>query len=232
MLTTLNTAFIVCAIVGFAIPLLSVLTGLFGDAFNFSGADADFDVSMDMDFDADLDIDLDMDLDIDADLDLDADAGGVGGGAVPFNMMCFCLLLVVFGVVGKSLIGLMTSTLLAVVLTFAAFCVGALFYWAMYKFLVRRLKSNNPVALSYDKLIGRVGHVTLKVTADSIGMISIKDSTGALISFRAKIDPVLKDLIGDAIPTGETITITGVDINEKFCYVSTLQNKFNKVEIK
>ena len=68
--------------------------------------------------------------------------------------------------------------------------------------------------------------MTLRIMADSVGTISMRDSTGAPISFRAKMDPDLKDRMADAIQKGESVIITDVDKENKLCYVSVPFKKF------
>jgi membrane protein implicated in regulation of membrane protease activity len=201
-IATLHMIFNICLGVGFVLPILSILTGWFGDFFN-----------------------IDVDVDVDAGFDVSADTGMGGpefGGVIPFNMMCFCLLLIVFGAFGKACAGRMTSWGVTAALLAGILAVAVFFYWLLYTLVIKKLKSSDSQALSYDDFAGRRGEVTLPIREDRVGMISVKDSTGSYISFRAKIDPGLRDFIGDAIPQGETVLVTEVNAREKFCYVSPL----------
>lgn len=185
-LSVLNVIFWVCAIVGFAIPLLNVVLSWLGATFDFA---------------------------IEADLEVE--------GLFPFNILCACLFLIVFGALGLALMRWMTSILLAVLLTGLCALLGACAYALFYRFVVRRLKDNDPSTLSYADILGAQGEVILRIRGESFGTISVRDSTGAALSFRAKIDPELRAYIGDAIPQGAQVVVTEVDTEEKFCYVST-----------
>jgi membrane protein implicated in regulation of membrane protease activity len=206
-IATLHTIFNICLGVGFVLPILSILTGWFGDFFN---------------------VDFDVDVDVSADAGLD---GPEFGGVVPFNMMCFCLLLIVFGAFGKACARWMTSLGVTAALLLGILAVAVFFYWLLYTLVIKKLKSSDSQALSYDDFAGRRGEVTLPIRDGQIGMISVKDSTGSYISFRAKIDPGLQDFIGDAIPHGETVLVTEVNAREKLCYVSPLLEQISARKI-
>lgn len=220
----LNYIFNLCIIIGFAIPLLNIFAGWFGNLLDL-GADADLDV------DADLDMDFELDADIDLEIDTGTDTGASPqtsshSGFVHFNLMCLCLLLIVFGAFGHMAKSRMTTTLLTVLLLAAALAAGCLFYVVLYRLLVKRLRENDASALSFGELRGRSGEVTLAIKGDGVGTISLMDSTGTFISFRAKIDPDLRDKIGETIPRGERVTVTDVDSKEKVCFVSPHPTKF------
>ena len=151
-------------------------------------------------------------------VDLEADFSGKG--IFPFNIMCLSLFLVVFGALGHAARPFMAAGLPVVLLL--AGCAGAagFSYWALYKLLVKRLKENDASALSYHNLRGKRCEVTLSISGDGMGTISMRDSTGAAISFRAKIDPDLKSRMPETIPKGEQVIITEVDVPNKLCYVS------------
>ncbi|MCL2121670.1 MAG: hypothetical protein FWH28_05405 [Clostridiales bacterium] len=214
------------------------------DAGLDAAVDINSDISIDLDpgldFDLDLDPGLDMDFGPDAGLDADmhtgaeaAAAGGTAGkaaashanGPIPFNLMCLCLFLVVFGALGRMLLRFMTFFLISAFLLFICLAIAAFFYWALYTFLIKRLKENDASALSYRELRGMGGELTLGITGDAIGVISLKDKTGVVISFRAKIDPHLKNLMPETIPKGEPVVVTEVDMENKICYVSVYQHK-------
>lgn len=195
-ISALNVVFWVCAIVGFAVPVLNILLGWLGATF-------DFGIESDLEFD----------------------------GPFPFNILCACFFLIVFGVLGIALERYMTSPLSIALLIALCAAAGVGGYALIYRVVVRRLKRNNPTALSYDDLPGARGEVTLRILGDGFGTISVRDSTGAAISFRAKIDPELRHYIGDAIPQGAQVVVTEARAQEKFCYVSTPEEsvlKFSK----
>ena len=210
---TLNYIFNITIIIGFIIPLLNLLTGWFG---NFFGVGFDMDAG------------ASVDAGVDADLDAGVETGVKGGAIIPFNVMCLCLFLVVFGALGHIAKGFMSSLLLVVLLLAACLILAGLAYWALYVLLVKRLKNSDSSALSYQDLHGKTAEVTLAITADSMGTVSLKDSTGAPISFRAKMDPDLKDQLPDTIAKGESVIITDIDLEHKLCHVSLPFSKFSK----
>ena len=219
---TLNYVFNICILIGFVIPLLNLITGWFG-SFLSGGIDIDFDASTDISMDTSVDLNVDTSIDIGGDVDFDTNVGG--GGVIPFNIMCLCLFLVVFGALGHMFKRFMTSPLFVALLLFACLVLAGLSYWALYKFVIKRLRQNDASALGYNNLCGKSAEVTLIIRADSLGMISLLDSTGAPISFRAKIDPDLKDRMLTTIQKGESVIITEVDVDNKLCYVSVPFNK-------
>ena len=199
--------------------------------------DIPMDVSIDVPTDFNIDIPMDVSVDIPADIgvgggaaDVSAGAGtgasAASGGIIPFNMMCLCLFLVVFGALGQMTKGFMTAPLFMGLLLFGCFAVACLSYWALFKLVILRLRRNDASALSYNDLRGKSAEVTLRIRADSIGTISLRDSTGAPISFRAKMDPDLKDKMDGSIPQGETVIITDVDLANMVCFVSVPFSKF------
>jgi len=199
--TVLTYVFSISIILGFLVPLLSLLAGWLGGVF---GGSADVDV------------------------DVGKGAGGSLSALFPFNLMCLCLFLVVFGMTGRATLGLMTNILFTVLLLAGCFLVAAFFYWALYKVLIKRLKENDAAALSIHNLRGRSGEVTLSIRGDSMGTISLRDSNGAAISFRAKIDPCLKNQMPPVIPVGEQVVITEVDAQNKLCYISMYISRINE----
>ena len=196
----LNYIFNICILIGLIIPLINLLTGWFGGFFDV-GADLDVDVPS-----------------------ADAVAGGntsVGSSAViPFNVMCLCLFLVAFGALGHIAKLFMNSPLLTALLLAACICLAALAYWGLYVLLIKRLKNSDSVVMSLNDYLGMRAEVTLRIAQDSMGTISVQDNTGAPISFRAKMDPELKNQMPDIIAQGENVFITEVDNENKLCYVS------------
>jgi len=215
MLETLNYIFNICILIGIVIPLLNLLTGWFGGF---------------------LDVGVDVDVDVPS-----ADAGAASGAGtnvgnsavIPFNVMCLCLFLVVFGALGHIAKLFMASPLLTVLLLAACVLLAALAYWGLYVLLIKRLKNSDSTVMSLDDYLGKRAEVTLRITQDSNGTISVKDNTGAPISFRAMMDPELKDQMPDTIAQGESVIITELDNENKLCYVSlTLKDFKNKLEQK
>ena len=220
-ISVLSYIFTVSIIVGFAIPIINIVTGAFGSLFNF-GTDMD----VDLDLDVDLDVSVDVGVDVSVDAGADAGFGGADSGVFPFNFLCLCLFLIVFGVTGNVFLKFMSSTLMVAAFIAASLAIGALFYWLMYKFVIVKLKKSTVPALTYDALRGKSAEVTMKISGETMGMVSVLDSTGAYISFRAKRDPALRDVMAEVIDKGRRVTITEVDKNEKLCYVSTSPTEF------
>ena len=162
----------------------------------------------------------------DVDIDTDADVGEGTSTIIPFNLKCLCVFLVVFGATGHMARPLMTNILFTVFLITICFVVAAFTYWVLYRFIVKKLKENDASALSLKNLKGKWGEVTLTISGDSIGTIVVKDSVGGNISFRAKIDPYIKENIPDVIEKGESVLITEVDNKEKLCYVFINKKKY------
>jgi len=228
---TLNYVFNICILIGFVIPLVNILTGWFGSFLSAGidlGVDASTDISMDVSADINLDLSTDVSMDASVDIDMDTETNVGSNAIIPFNIMCLCLFLVVFGALGHIAKRFMSAPLFVVLLIVGCFGIAVLSYVALYVLVIKRLKQNDASAISYNDLRGKNAEVTLIIRADSIGTVSLRDSTGAPISFRAKMDPDLKDQIGEAIPKGETVVITDVDTENKFCFVSVPFNKFSK----
>ena len=154
-----------------------------------------------------------LDLGFESDLDID--------GVFPFNILCLCLFLIVFGALGIAVERWMTSLIATILLMLLISGAGAGAYALLYCFVIQKLRSSNPVALSYADLLGERGEVILRVKGEEYGMISVRDSIGAAISFRAKIDPELREYVGETIPQGTIVVVTEVCAEAKFCYVST-----------
>jgi len=234
MMSALNYIFNISILIGFVIPLLNLLTGWFG-SFLGVGADLDFDASPDAGAGADIGAGADLDAGADPGAGADLGAGGNAGTSVgnsaliPFNVMCLCLFLVVFGALGHIAKLFMSNAFLIALLLIVCLAFAALAYWALYTLLIKRLKNSDASATSFRDLRGKKAEVTLVIKADSIGTISLRDSTGAALSFRAKMDPDLKNQMPDAIATGETIIITDIDKEDKLCFVSLPVNKFKNL---
>jgi membrane protein implicated in regulation of membrane protease activity len=159
-------------------------------------------------------IDFDLNFDTDADID----------GPVPFNVMSLCFALILFGALGRFSMKFMVSTILTVVVVIILVIVSLICYRLFYRFVVLKLKSSNPLALEHSDLIGKIGMVTLRITEDSDGTVSVKDSTGANISYRARLSSGIDDDEDNLIPQGERVVIVDFNEEEKVCYVSQLKS--------
>ena len=221
-----------CFIVGgFVIPVLNVVVGAISGGMDL-GTDADVDLDVDADFDVDLDadvdldvdadLDLDTDLDVDADLDLSADASTdvpaipKAHGKLPVNLMTLSLSAVVFGAVGRLLLGKLPD-LWAVVLALQAGVLGGfLLGW----FVIRPLKQNRAYAANIRALRGRTATVKLELRDDFVGTIEVLSATGTLVSYSAKpVSGVPK------IVKGQLVSIVDVDPEKSVCTVRPLEQK-------
>jgi len=210
MLEILNYLFNICIIIGFLIPLLNLLTGWFGGFFEV-GFDIDVDASA-----------------VDAGATADSSTSVDNSAVIPFNVMCLSLFLVVFGAVGHIAKIFMASPLFIVLLLIACLALAALAYWGLYVLLIKRLKNSDSTVMTLDDYYGKRAEVTLRITQDSNGTISVQDNTGAPISFRAMMDPELKDKMPETIKQGESVIITEIDKENNLCYVSLTLKDFNK----
>ena len=186
---TLTSIFNVCLLTGFAVPILSLLTGVLGSIFN-----VDFDLDTDPDF----------------------------HGLVPFNLMSTCFALIVFGSLGRLFAPYMMNSQFTVVIIALSAIVSFLAYVVLYKYVIDKLKRNNPLAITRAEIVGSVGKLTLRVTQDSDGIVSVLDSTGAAISYRARVCEFYKLDDTGRIDQGTEVLITGVDTDANIYYVHPL----------
>lgn len=152
-----------------------------------------------------------INLDFDVDVDFD--------GLIPFNIMCFSFALIVFSSFGLFLMKFMTNTITVVLLLGVSLIASIIAYTAVYKFIVCKLKSNNPRALKSNDLIGMVGIVVLKITPLNDGVISLTDSTGAIITYRATLSPYAGVQGEYVINQGQEVIISDFDSEKKICFV-------------
>ena len=229
-----------CFIVGgFVIPVLNVVVGAVTGGMDL-GTDADVDLDVDADFDVDIDADVDLDVDVDADLDLDTDvdldadldvdadldlsadaasdvpAVPKAHGKLPVNLMTLSLSAVIFGAVGRLLLGKLPD-LWAVILALQAGVLGGfLLGW----FVIRPLKQNRAYAANIRALRGRTATVQLELRDDFTGTIEVLSATGTLVSYSAKpVEGVSK------IAKGQLVSIVDVDPDKSVCTVRPLENK-------
>ncbi|MCB8815960.1 hypothetical protein [Desulfosporosinus shakirovi] len=186
---TMTILFNICLVTGFAVPILSLLTGVFGSIL-----DVDFDLDTNHDFD----------------------------GLVPFNLMSTCFALIVFGSLGRLFAPYMINTVFTVVIIALLALVSFVAYIVLYKYVIVKLKRNNPLAITSDDIVGAVGKLTLRITKDSDGVVSVLDSTGASISYRARVCDFYKLDDTGRIDQGTEVVITGVDKDANIYYVHPL----------
>jgi membrane protein implicated in regulation of membrane protease activity len=201
----LTFIFNVCIALGLVLPLLDLALGFLGSLLDF-----DFDIGGHHV----------------GDVFSGGDAGG-GGNVLPFNIMCLCFSLVVFGALGRLCEGLMANAWAAAGIIAGLLGLAILAYWLIFKFIVKPLKKSSPTAISHWDLLSERGRLTLRITKDSPGMVSLRDSTGAMISYRARAKEEVLDIWEGEIPQGAEVIVTDVDDKQKLVYVrpaSTMEN--------
>ena len=208
MLDALSYIFTVFILLGLAVPLLDVLLGVFGSILNFDFEIGGHHIGDMFDFSG-------------------SDAGGDAGAVVPFNIMCLCFAMVVFGALGRLALGLMVNafTIIGCLIGLLAVSVGA--YLAVFHFIVKPLRKSNPKAIGEWDLFAAKGRLILRITKDSPGTVSLKDNTGASISYRAKAKEDVLERWEGLIPQGTEVVVTDVDTAGKIVFVrplATLEN--------
>lgn len=158
-------------------------------------------------------------------LGLDADSGDTL--PFPLHSMCLCFSFVVFGAVGRVLSHWMTTPRSTVGLLVALAALSAAAYRLVFNFVVRPLKKSNPKAIKPWDLFAQTGRLTLRITNDSPGVISLKDSTGATISYRAYARKDVLEAWNGEIPTGTEVIVVDIEEASKIIYIkplNTIQN--------
>jgi hypothetical protein len=155
--------FNVCIALGLVLPLLDLALGFLGSLLDF-----DFDIGGHHMGDV---------------FGSGGDAGG-DGNVLPFNIMCLCFGLVVFGALGRLSERLMVSAWAIAGTLIGLLGLAFLAYWLVFRFIVKPLKKSSPTAICQWDLLSAKGKLTLRNTKDSPGMVSLLDSTGARISYR------------------------------------------------
>lgn len=206
-----------CFIVGgFVIPVLNVVVGAVTGGLDL-GADADVDLDVDAGLDLDADFDVDLDADLSADFSPEAPAGAKAGpGKLPVNLMTLSLAAVIFGAVGRLLLGKLPPVWAVVVALQAGILGGFLMGW----FVLRPLKQNRAYAANIRALRGRTATVKLELRDDFTGTIEVLSATGTLVSYSARpMEGVPK------IAKGQLVSIVDVDPDKSVCTVRPLENK-------
>lgn len=162
---------------------------------------------------------------------MDVDGAADTNSPLPLNLMCLCFSLVVFGAVGSLLSGLMTKVWITIVCLAALAGISAGAYFLLYRFVVQPLKKSNPRAIKQWDLFAETGRLTLRITENSPGVVSLKDSTGAAISYRASAKKeVLANWDGE-IPQGAEVLVVDIDSESKMAYVKPLDT-FQNLKLK
>lgn len=158
-------------------------------------------------------------------LELDADSSDTL--PLPINLMCLCFSLVVFGAVGRAISPLMDTAPFTIGCLIALLALSVAAYKIVLKYVVTPLKKSNPKAIKQWDLFAQTGRLTLRITEESPGLISLKDSTGANISYRAYAKKDVLDAWNGELPTGTEVIVVDIDVDANITYVkplSTIQN--------
>ena len=208
MLDALSFIFTVFILLGLAVPLLDVLLGVFGSILNVDIEIGGHHLGDMLDFSG-------------------SEAGGDAGTVLPFNLMCLCFAMVVFGALGRLTLSLMSSTFAIILCLLGLLAVSAGAYLAVFNFIVKPLRKNNPKAIGEWDLFAARGHLILRIMKDSPGAVSLKDNTGASISYRADAREDILERWDGIIPQGTQVVVTDVDTISKTVYVRPLDTLEN-----
>ena len=159
---------------------------------------------------------LDLEFDFVDDISVDT------GGAIPLNLMCVCFSLVVFGALGHLFARFLTSVLALVILLIVLFAVSFGAYSLIYRYIIRPLKKNNPRASQHIDFLGSKGKLTLRITAGCPGTVSLFDSTGAPITYRADTTAETLKIWDGSVPQGTEVLVVGTDEASNTLYVKPL----------
>ena len=145
-----------------------------------------------------------------------------GEGFLAFDVYCLCLALVVTGACGMfSVSNFAAAALLLAIICSTLAGIGA--YGLLYRLVIRPLKRNDAEALKQRSLSFRHARVSFRVEHDSPGQIQTTDAGGAVISYRAQLDPQICTL--SRIEEGEEVIITEIREADGLCYVTLAQRK-------
>lgn len=159
---------------------------------------------------------------LDVELDFIDDVPADAGQAIPLNLMCLCFSLVVFGALGRLITGLMINLYVLIGLLLLLLIVSFASYIVIYKYIVKPLKRNNPKALMQWDLFGMKGKLTLRITKSSEGTVSLKDSTGAMISYKAAAQEDTLNAWDGMIPQGAEVMVVDIDTQSNTVFVKPL----------
>ena len=208
MIKTVEFIFNVSIGLGLAIPLLDTLMGVLG-----SFIDVDFDIGGHHVGDV---------------FDLGGEGSADAGNAIPLNIMCLCFGLVVFGALGRLTVGLMVNALAVIACFIGLIVISTGAYALLYKFVVGPLKKSYPKAIGYWDLLGSKGKLTLRISHNSPGTVSLKDSTGAMISYMASARAAVMKRWDGEIPQGADVIVVDIDTSKKMAFVKPLDTFDNQ----
>lgn len=156
----------ICMLIGFSIPLLTLIFGELGDLFDglFDGLSGLFDS---------LDIDLDFDIDI----------GDASFSIFPFSIQSICAGLLVFGGVGKMVNKGDNMVFANVVAAAVGYLIAILI-----QTLIRRLKKVEHTTYKKEELMLFDAKVVNTIVAGGFGSISVSTYDGITSTYPAKAE--------------------------------------------
>lgn len=140
-------------------------------------------------------------------------------GLVPFNIVSLCVALIVFGGTEKILL-YCTSNILILVLISTVVALQA--YIVFYHAIVKKLAKSKPKAITPEELLGATGTMVLRATKSEFGTVSVVDSNGAKITYKAL---VTDSSTYNRIEQGEQVIIDTYHTVSDVCYVSIKESK-------
>ncbi len=190
----MDTVFTVCIIVGFAIPLLTLI---FGGLLELDGLDGDIDG---------LDFGLDVDLPV----------GDICISFLPLSIHSICTGMLLFGVMGKILNGTLNPWAVLAIALVIGYCAAV-----VIQSLIRTLKRVEHTTYSKDQLLLAEGHIVNTVVAGGYGSVSISTMDGITRSFPARAEnptQVIRQGTDVVIVSfdGNTAIVKKKDIGEKY----------------
>lgn len=194
----------ICMLIGFGIPLLTLVFGGLGDLFEglFDGISGVFDG---------LDIDLDFDIDI----------GDASLSVFPFSIQSICAGLLVFGGVGKLVNNgenVVTANIIGVLSGYVAA--------VLIHTLIRRLKKVENTTYKKEELMLFDAKVVNTIVAGGFGSISVSTYDGITGTYPAKAEDVK-----EALKQGTVVEIVRFDKNVAIVRDKrSLEKKYDSME--
>ncbi|MBR5348411.1 MAG: hypothetical protein IK125_04170 [Lachnospiraceae bacterium] len=156
----MDTVYTICIVVGFSIPLITLILG------------GIFDASVDTDGDGP-----------DMGFDFGFDIGDISISLLPASIHSICVGLMLFGAMGKILDGSL-KLWMVVLIAVAVGYVGAV----IIQSFIRTLRKVEHTTISREDLVGCDGHVVNTIIAGGFGSVSVTTFDGITTNYPAKAD--------------------------------------------
>lgn len=186
------TLYLSCLIFG---GIFIAVTLLFG---------SDGDVDLDMDADIDFDVDADADISADAGAEVDVDGEGVTAAIKFFSFRNIVFFLAFFGLTGTVLTLLNTTFLITLPL---AIVMGSFAAILMHKTMNHLVQNEVGEAMNVDSLVGLPAEVTVNLTKEQRGKISL-NANGQLLQLLALTADVAER---EEFKQGDSVIIINID---------------------